>query len=315
MSPTPSKYPAQVPSAVQGECPDQHHNLPWQPSSGWQETPSPWFHWQIPGVVHLTATCTPLSTNHQFGYRILGFYCTICSEVHVVWAGSQPVCSRSCKYFLPVLPCLIALPVALPIGNSVLLYHKFSHSYYRAATLPVPKLEPVSLGFLVWLYFGLVLRSACGLLWWVLCGTDPLASQLLGVHPVHAGLPTSAISRHPVPGLCRALSFMRPLSFGTCSGICLEDKSPSWLVTEFSKTLTNCAGSCPTPAYHTWHCACASVQEVTQASPMADSTLLSTCTETRNKQDSSIRTEVRAGPPGLGDKRGHRGHWGTGIAS
>lgn len=125
MSPTPSKYPAQVPSAVQEECPDQHHNLPWQPSSGWQETPSPWFHWQIPGVVHLTATYTPLSTNHQFGYRILGFYCAICSEVHVVWAGSQPVCSRSCKYFLPVLPCLVALPVALPIGNCVTLPQVF----------------------------------------------------------------------------------------------------------------------------------------------------------------------------------------------
>lgn len=63
----------------------------------------------------------------------------ICSTVQVVWAGSWSVCSTSCPYFFPLLPCLAALPMALPIGNGLLLYRKFSQRYCVAATLPVPK--------------------------------------------------------------------------------------------------------------------------------------------------------------------------------
>lgn len=220
----------------------------------------------------------------------------ICSEVHVVLPGSRPVCSRSCKYCLPVLPCLVALPAALPTRNSLLLYSKFSHCCCRARCLPCT--------VVFWLSSQVRLRSAPVGAGRYRSACFPAAGHPSG--PCWAFLPrhTPDTQSQVSAGPC---SLTRPLSFGTCSGICLEDKSPSWLFTESSKTLTNCAGPYPTPAHHTWHCTGTSVQEATQASPMADSILLSTCTEARNKQDSSMRTEVKDGTPGLGNKRGHKG--------
>lgn len=103
----------------------------------------------------------------NLGTECWAFAALICSAAHVVWAGSQPVCSVSCQDFLPVPPSPVALPVALPMGKSLLLDHKFSHPYCIAATLPIPKLKPLSPAFFVWLYFGLVLRSAYALFRWV----------------------------------------------------------------------------------------------------------------------------------------------------
>lgn len=69
--PTPSKYPVQVPPAIQEGLYPQLQlvgNLPWFTLLWWQEMLSPQFLWHPPVVAYLIATRRPMSTNHQFGY-------------------------------------------------------------------------------------------------------------------------------------------------------------------------------------------------------------------------------------------------------
>lgn len=87
---------------------------------------SPQLYWQLPGPRTLQPPACPHPRITNLGIKPWTSAALICRAVHVVWAGSPPICSTSSQYFLPVLPLSCSLARATAHWKeSVSLPHVF----------------------------------------------------------------------------------------------------------------------------------------------------------------------------------------------